>query len=288
MLNAILLRAGILAVRYLPEAIARSSARAIGDLCWLGFRRRRRAITKNLSYIATGVDPSERQRLCRATFRNRAECMFDSLRLPSLSREAVAALVDWQGLARLDAALARGKGVLAVTPHAGNWEVAPLSLNARGYQGHAVIERLKPHVYALYLKHRTKFGGNMIPLGGARAEALRVLRLGEGVYLGGDRVIGTAGLPVPFASGRRAVPTGPAMLALSTGATILIMYAVLNRSGDGPPYRGVIEPEVTTDNLTPDDVSRLTERIADRLAYVAQQYPDQWFVFRSDWLADER
>ena len=110
---------------------------------------------------------------------------------------------------------------------------------------------------------------------------------GEGVYLGGDRVIGTTGLPVrsPEAS---APPTGPAILALSTGAAILIICVVLNPPGTGPRYHGVIEPDVPTGDLMPTDVPRLTERIADRLAGVAREYPDQWFVFRSDWIEDGR
>jgi phosphatidylinositol dimannoside acyltransferase len=288
MFSAVLLRAGILAVRYLPEPIIRRIAATLADLSWLRSREPRRAVEANVSHLVDGAGEAERRRLSRATFRNRAACMVDLLRLPSLGREDVAALVEWEGLAHLDAALARGKGVLAVTAHVGNWEVGPLSLNARGYQGHAVVERLKPHVHALFLKHRKKFGGNIIALGGAQAEVVEALRRGDGVYLGGDRVIGTAGIPVPFAGGRRPVPTGPASLALSTGAAVLIVYAVLHPPGTGSRYRGVIEPEVPTGDLTPDDVTFLTERIADRLARVARQYPDQWFVFRSDWIADER
>ena len=87
-------------------------------------RQPRRAIEANLSHLAPGAGETER-RAVAGHVSKLGGLYGDSLRLPSLSREDVAALVEWEGLAHLDAALARGKGVLAVTGHVGNWEVGP-------------------------------------------------------------------------------------------------------------------------------------------------------------------
>ena len=123
----------------------------------------------------------------------------------------------------------------------------------------------------------------VVPLGAAGRSALEVLRRGEVLVLVSDRAIGSHGLTVEFAGGRRDLPKGPARLALASGAALLIGYAALAADPGGRPYIGVVEEEISTSGLEPGAVTELTARIAQRLGSVVTRYPDQWFVFQPGW-----
>ena len=283
--RAKLIDAGTVAARFLPSALARLSARAAADVCWLALGDRRRTIERNLEHIAPALSTAQRRRLSRATFRNLARCTLDVLRLPSMATPELLSLVDSDGREHLDAALERGKGAILVTAHLGNFELGGAWLAALGYPVFAVAEDLEPEVYEAVGRYRRATGMKLLSRDRGAVAAFRSLKRNQLLVLIGDRAIGRGGVPVHFCNGRRPLPVGPATLAARTGAPLIIGYFVLNPAGS-PRYVSRFEPVPVSEEGgdESDRIAALTRTVAAHLSRLVQRHPDQWFVFQPEWL----
>jgi KDO2-lipid IV(A) lauroyltransferase len=260
-----------------------AAAHVFGDVCWLLLRARRRAIASNLARTAADRSPAERRRLCRATFRNFAVCVSDFLAFPAATRSDLLALVSFSGLEPLVAAHRRGRGVILLSAHLGNPELAGIAISGLGYQILAVAERTPPGLFDLVNRYRAVTGLRVVPLGQAR-QVRAALAKGDMVGLISDRVIGDLpGYEVDFAGGRRWLPSGPARLALATGAPLFAISIVLSGAGSGRRYDCSVSDEIPTADLGDDPRAALTARIGTRLGELVRRHPDQWFVFEPGW-----
>lgn len=285
--NAFLFRAATLAVGIVPRPVAAAIASLGAHVCWFVLRTERRIVEHNLQFIAPGRSAHERRRLGKRTFRNFAVCMLDFLRVPALSATELEAMLEWSGREHLDRALAHGRGAIVIGAHVGNFEIGGPAVAALGYPIYAYVEdeEIPPSMYRAYERCRRATGLRLIPLSeGARA-ARRALADGAIVALLADRVISGAGREVPFAHGRRFIPSGPAALARWSGAPVLFFYLVLNPAGS-PRYIGAIEPVELDADLDAD--AELIAWTAARVSRLVCDYPDQWFVFQPEWLDHRR
>ncbi|MEO7966518.1 MAG: lysophospholipid acyltransferase family protein, partial [Gemmatimonadaceae bacterium] len=210
----------------------------------------------------------------------------DLYRLPTTSREELFQLVAIEGQANLDAALALGRGVIAVTPHLGPYELGGAYLAAGGYAVHAMVEDINPDVNAALALYREATGMKLLSRSRGLRAALRVLKDKEILLLVADRVIGEGsdGVEVRFANGIRSIPTGPASFALASGAPIIIGHIARNPIG-GARYLIRLEPPILPESTgdSAHDRMRLTAQIAERLSNIVREHPDQWFVFQPEW-----
>jgi KDO2-lipid IV(A) lauroyltransferase len=183
-----------------------------------------------------------------------------------------------EGIAHLEAALVKGKGVIALGAHIGNFVLVGTRLGTEGYRVATLFrmpddERLR----ALIERHLPLFHQQVIPSRPRRA-AIRTmaekLKRNEIVFILGDNL--KQGKVESLLFGRRVyTPRGPVSLALRTGAALLPMYLV--RGYDGR-LRLVIEPELLLirGGSVYEDVSGNTRRIVGYLEGLIGRYPDQW------------
>jgi lauroyl/myristoyl acyltransferase len=109
-----------------------------------------------------------------------------------------------------------------------------------------------------------------------------LLKEGQIVLLVADRVIGEGadGVEVPWGTGRRLVPSGPAAFALATGAPIVSGYIVRQPAGARTRYLLHLDAPIVATGISRDE---LTRDVAAHLAGAVCQHPDQWYVFQPDW-----
>jgi KDO2-lipid IV(A) lauroyltransferase len=197
------------------------------------------------------------------------------------------ALAVIEGREHLDIALALGRGVIVVTPHLGPYELGGALLASLGYAVHAVVERLDAATLDALASYRAATGMGLVTRDAGARSLVRLLREGQVVLLVADRVVGGGeGVVVPFGNGGRAVPTGPAALALATGAPVLV-GAIVRTGTSVPRYRVHLEPALHPDRTgdAARDRDAFTRRLAARLAAFVTAHPEQWFVFQPDWQA---
>ena len=90
--------------------------------------------------------------VARAAYENLGRTSVEAALLPGLSRERVIALFDPQGdWDVLAAAHAAGRGVIVVTGHIGNWELAGSYIAARGIPIEGVTRRMTNSMFDRYL-----------------------------------------------------------------------------------------------------------------------------------------
>lgn len=196
------------------------------------------------------------RRLARASFRGEAMRRLDALRLPALPPAMVERGLLLQGWAQLDAALARGRGVVAVTATVGGWNLIATVLARRGYRVAAVADLAAP-------------------------TALAALARNEIVVAIVDGLPATNGVPVRLFGRPTSLPSGPARLALTSGAPLLHIW--LLRRPDLISFQGGVEPVAVGGPVADEQV--LSQALADRLEQLIQGHPEQWTMARFPWLA---
>jgi KDO2-lipid IV(A) lauroyltransferase len=210
---------------------------------------------------------------------------FDLFRFHTLSREQLLDHTVSEGDEHVERALARGRGLIMIAPHAGNYSVifAPMiqRFNTRVL---LVVEQMSdPHVHEVMNSLRRTAGVDIEPLGPhVGRTVLRALRQNHIVLLAGDRAIGENAQIVQFFGQPTPIPNGPATLALRTGAPLLTAYT--QRMKDNRSYVRFDPPLLFERSASlQNDICDATQKIA----YIMQAYirrdPGQWLVAENVW-----
>lgn len=178
------MRAALAAVRVVPRPVALTVGSLLGQAA-RATGMRRRVTDENLAKAFPGMGRAERDDLSRRVFRHFGRMAVDSLRLSAVGPRAVAPLVTGGDCVQLvRERLPRGKGVIILTGHVGNWELAGAYLAAVGFPLAAVV---KPPSNAYIAAHtervRRRLGIESIPLPEARSGVMAALRQGRAVAL---------------------------------------------------------------------------------------------------------
>ena len=131
----------------LPRRAVLALGEGLGRLAFRLDSKHCRIVESNLA-VAFGKEkpPAERTRLARRFFAQFGRNLFDILKATHMSAARVRGLIDVEGRAHLERALAAGKGVLVFTAHYGNWEFAvPVALRERAPPGHRPGPRQPVH-----------------------------------------------------------------------------------------------------------------------------------------------
>ncbi len=274
-----------LAARF-PRAIAYPLCALAGELYfWLNPEHSHKAV-ENFAIVLADSPDSPRVRLAaRRSFRNYVKSLFDFFRQLSVDPDLIEVDTFITGEEHLDAALARGSGVLLVTPHFGNWDLAAALTASRGYPMVALADRFTPpDVDRLVRLGRNRVGIGVVDLErGALRRTVGLLRRNVVVGVLADRPQREGGVEVEFFGSSAWLPTGPARVALRTGATLLFGY-VGRRPGDRTffgKYMALPDYRPTGDER--EDICAQTQLIARAMEELLRQYPDQWYMFRRMW-----
>lgn len=273
-------------INALPAGVVYWCADLAGDAWRRLAPRRRRLVAANLARVceATGRPTRGPQfgALLRDAFRNHARYYAEVLRAPHYEVARIGDIVDvpeWEAFR----AVLEGGPTVVVSSHLGNFEPFAVFLTSRGLPPIAPIEEIEPRELFEFLAARRGGGAvEVVPLRSARSALSRRLREGGVVGVLGDRVISGSGQEVTIFGHRTAIPDGPATLAVTHGATIIVGCCV--RVG---PDRFEAHGEVL-DAPSSDErrvaITELTERIAARFEHDIGEAPAQWWgAFQPFW-----
>ncbi len=217
-------------------------------------------------------------------------CFLDRFRLAE-GDELTATCEGWEHIVT---ATRSGRGGIILMSHVGSWEIAAQLLRRKG-EGDPRMKLL------LYLgeKHREQIEGRQkrsvaesgirvvsVPENGGSAmdilEGLNFLREGGLVSLTGDRLWGRdqRAVTVRFAGGQARIPEVPYILAMISGAPLLIFFGY--RTGKGG-YHLVVKPPISVVAASRAErrtaVEAAAQRYADLLVETVRTHPDEWFHF---------
>lgn len=279
---------GLLLARILPRRLMHALARQTMSRYMQLRGKYVQALQSNLSIILgrpAGSREVERtsQRLIDAHFFAWIDFLHFASRPPEKSSRLVESVV---GYSRILDGLERGKGVLLITAHLGNWEVGGLMLAEMKLPVHVVlVPDMLPAVEAARRRLHDRAGVTEIPVGRSFVSTLSVLRALTGnaiVAMQGDRDFDNTGYRVPFFGKDAYFPRGPIRVAMATGATVLPAFIV--RVPDGR-YRAIVEEPLSIERGTDREEAfrnNLRRYVGILERYVAA-HPDQWYCFYPFW-----
>lgn len=238
----------------------------------------KRRILKNLG-AAFGHSYSEatKRGLARGVQEHFAKNLLDcflQLVHPGHARE----VVTIKGLDNLKSALAKGKGVIALGAHMGNFVMAGARLGMEGYPFYTLF-RVPTEKRMLGIIHRylPRFHQRIIPSRPRRdavKNILAALKRNEVVFILGDN-LKKGKVPALLFGQPVLSPRGPVSLALRSEAALVPLYLVRNYKGG---LHLVIEPEIAVDKSgdLAADIATNTQKIVSYLEGLIRRYPDQW------------
>ena len=274
-------------IRIAPDVMAGGIGAMLGRLVFLLDRRHRQIAERQLQAAFPRKSPAECRAIARATFVHFGRLLVAVLKFGGLTREQMSARVEYEGLERVKAALAGGKGVLIFTGHFGYWELQGLA-HALVLPPISVLARPldNPRLHELVERFRCATGNQVIYKQGALRRVLRALEQNQGVAILADQHVQSPdAVTVDFFGRPAAAAPVLATLALRTGAPLVPAFALPLPGGR---YRMIYEHPVEMPSATSEDpVKELTQRCTDVLEMYVRRHPDLWLWMHRRW-RDER
>jgi KDO2-lipid IV(A) lauroyltransferase len=268
----------------IPFNAARRVGRGLGRLGHTPFGVRRNVVERQVAAAFPERDAAAVDVLAREAFSHFGEVIIETALLPRLGRLGILDLFEGaEGFEGILEAQAAGKGIILITGHFGNWELAGAYVAARGVPIEVIVRRMNNPLFDSYIT-RTREGAGMIVVHDHDAvrRTPRAFKAGHAVAFVADQgVLGLASTFVPFFGRPAKTPRGPAVFAMRFRLPTFFVAAVQEPSGK---YRCVVTPvEIPDTGDREADVDTVVARYTAILESWVRRYPGQYFWHHRRW-----
>ncbi|MEX1021565.1 MAG: lysophospholipid acyltransferase family protein [Dehalococcoidia bacterium] len=280
-------RATIFVLRGIPLRISYGIARGAGALAYYAWPGGRRRCIQNMRRVAGG-DARRARSLARRSFGNYLVYLVDFFRFfgtdaREVDRRVTYAPDLWERLRDRR----RGKGIVFMTIHLGNWDMGAALLARNGFPISAIADEFpNERLNRFVIGSREHLGMKVIPAGRMGPGILRALANDDVVAMLVDVPQREGGVAVEFFGATVRVPDGPARIALRAGSSV-VAATVPRVTRWSDRVAAVIAPvEFTPTGEQERDVQALTQAVFRNLEDLVRRDPAQWYIFRNLWVAD--
>ncbi|MBI3399424.1 MAG: lysophospholipid acyltransferase family protein [Deltaproteobacteria bacterium] len=271
-------------IGHLPLAFALWFGRILGKLAFYLDKKHRVITLNNLENSFKGEKTSgDINAIAKKVFENLGMNFMEFCRLSWLKTEDLTGYVEVEGFENFERAYKKGKGVIFLTGHFGNWELMAIFYALKGYPVDIVVRDLDSPIADEFVKWvRTVAGNRIVSKDRSMRELLRIVSKGGVVGILLDQnVTWNEGVFVYFFNELACTNKGPALLALASGAAIVPTFIVRN----GKKHRIIIGEEITIKNSGNRAADHLknTALFTKVIEDFARQYPEQWFWLHQRW-----
>lgn len=270
-------------VRLLPLRLTNALGSGVGWMVGVVWHRRRQIAQANLTRAFPEWTPAEVRNIATRVFKNFGRTSFEILAITRDTSCELLQAVDCPPLDIIDVARSKGRGVILLSGHIGNWELFAGYLKARGYPIDVIVKPMRnPLSDSFYNSRRRDLGVGIIHTQTATRGIVDALKNQRMIAILADQHAGAEGVDVQFFNRSASTPRGPAALALRFGCPIL--SGVMVRSPESR-FRVEIDPplEFVPTGKTEEDVQSLTQICTARIEAHIRSYPDQWLWTHRRW-----
>jgi KDO2-lipid IV(A) lauroyltransferase len=233
----------------------------------------------NLRIAFPHLSVREHQRIYLNSLLTLLRLIYDTLRLPFLTKKWVEKHVDTTAFQRIIIALKEdetlsGRGVFFLTGHIGSFDILALVIAYYFKPSYIVIREQRPRwLNTFIVKAREKCGNKMFYRERALLKIIRYLKRGEGVGLLFDQnVTANNAIFVEWFGKPAATTPAPALAIIASKCVPLIC---------GTRYLGKGQYEILVEKVEvkSDDPLTLTANLVTKLEQIIYTYPEGWFWF---------
>ena len=197
--------------------------------------------------------------------------------------EDLGKVVKIDGEEHLKDAMAKGKGVIAITGHIGAFEFVGSYLGLADFRPLIIGTALKDErLNKLLIDQRESRGSEAIARGKETLKLIKGLKSGRLVLMLIDQDTKVKSRFIDFLGHQAATPIGGTLIARRTGAVVVPMYITLQ-----PDYSQLISigPEIEMDWTEDEERDLLvnTKRISDTTEQAILRNPEQWVWMHERW-----
>lgn len=243
---------------------------------YLGYENIERMLPWMMKHPAWEAPYLDADSLTRDLFRNTGKLVAELGRLYHGLDAALMATVDIRGMEHYHAAESRGRGILFITAHCGNWELMAQTFGAR-HKPVAVVAKpmKKKYVDRLLEKMRYRNGNSVIYRDNAVREILSTLKANGIVGILVDQVAPPPhGTLASFMGSPAWTTRMPVRVAMKSGAALLPIF--IHREGDRNIVTIQPEMHVSSQGTEEQRIQKDTERLNRYIEEQIVRYPDQW------------
>ncbi len=254
----------------------------VGSVVFIFARERKKVALKNLQLSFPDKQKIWFSRISHKAFQNIAITFFELLAQRKIRRDAVSEQIRYENLELITEAYNRGKGVILLSGHYGNWEL--LALSAGLFTGIPVLVVVQKQKFwdRQITEARTRFGNSVVERGSAARKLVAALKNKGMVALLADQSPPERdGIYVDFFSRRTLTYRAPAELALKFGAAVIAGFAVREKDYT---YSVVLE-EVIHEGLEYNEagIKEFTQRYSALIERKISEHPHLWAWQHKRW-----
>lgn len=275
-------------VKILPRRVIYSITDSAATLAFYCFRAFRTRSVRNLRVALGSRVPEARIReIAQNSLKNFFRAFIELPTILAADTAERSDMISIVGRDNLDAALAKGNGVILLGAHLGNFFLLGTRLAISGYPVHILVNQPRHGRFAQLMdQYRLQVLQTTIharPRREALKRVVHVLRRNGVVIIIADEYRSSgSGVRVPFFGRPVLARRGPVTIALRTRAAVVPAYVIRDA---GNKLTLVIEPEIEL-MRSERDKSGIAEnilRLTQWVEKVVRRYPDQWNWMTIKW-----
>ncbi|MDD5500193.1 MAG: ELM1/GtrOC1 family putative glycosyltransferase [Candidatus Omnitrophica bacterium] len=242
-ISCALFRALSLLTRFLPPGFSLFMGRRLGDAVYFFDRRHRaiacsnirRAVAENGGYISAS-------RITRKAYQSFGQNLVEISFIPRIDRDYLEKYIHFENRNYIDEAFGRGKGVIFLAVHEGNWELSNIICANLGFPFVLFVrDQGFPRLNALLNSYRLKRGAQILHKKTGLRQLIEVLKENKSIGMTFDQG-GKRGEIVDFFGRRASMSTGAVKLALKYDCSIIPVFYTRER---GPRMKVILDSVYT-------------------------------------------
>ena len=267
----------------IPLSAALAVGRGLGWFYGSVIRYHRRDALDALHRSYPEKSEREIQSIINRMYKNLGMNQVEILRLAGGAIDETNNRITIAGKEIVDQALQRGKGVMIMSAHFGNWDFLPM-FTAKNYYPVTIISKdiKNKTINDVWMLTRKRFGVNIIPAHNSARDALRVLRRNEllGFIFDQNRPR-DAGIFVDFFGRPACTSPGLAMLSAQVQAPVVPVF--IHRTSDGNHVLQIFPMLEPPPDREAETVRKATQEYTKIIEDQIRQYPEQWIWLHRRW-----
>lgn len=282
-LSCILFRGLSFWTSFLPLNFSLFLGRRLGDLIYLFDRRHRAIAYANIrKTVADKLDCASSARITRRAYQAFGQNLIEISFIPRINKRYLERYIQIENKDYIEQAFKRGKGVIFLIVHEGNWELSNIICANLGFPFLLFVrDQGFPRLNALLNAYRVKQGVKIIHKEAGARQLIEALRNNQAVGMTVDQG-GRNGQIVKFFGKEASMSVGAVKLALKYDCSIIPVFYTRAKG----PYTKVILDQVWTATRSAqaeNDLRQNLQRLINIYENYIRQYPQEYLWTYKIW-----